>query len=495
VGQAAGRAGAERAARLSGAALAVRERIGTPVPSCEQPLAEATAAAIHSALGGAAARALRAAGAAADLADLVAEAVGRNEPRPVAESGQPPVPAGGAPTCGGLPPAVVGIAAIAKPAPGAAVVAASGARTSAPAAHDTAEPVGPAAVVPREPPQSATLWVYSFGPAREHRGDHLLGPADWTYQKPRELLHFLLSQQACTKEQIGLALWPEADAETLRNSFHTTLRHLRRALGSADWVVFDAGRYRLNRSLDYVSDVERFESGLAAARAAADEPTAIRLLDDAVAVYRGDFLADLPGGGWIEPRRADLRRQAEAALLTLGELLRARGRSDRAADAYRRLVAIDGLLEVAHRQLMQCYADLGERGRALRQYAELVDLLAAELGVAPAPETTALYHRLRRELPAGTARATAGATAPATVGATARATAHGTTGATTRGTARATAAATAAATTRATVGATARGTARVTPRAPVGAMARGTTGAAAPGTVGATAGATAGRRG
>jgi len=83
-----------------------------------------------------------------------------------------------------------------------------------------------------------------------------------------------------------------------------------------DLVAVAAGRWtgRLLRhsglppaGLRTKSDVERFESGLSAARAAA-EPTAIRLLEDAVAVYRGDFLADLPGGGWIEARRADLRR-------------------------------------------------------------------------------------------------------------------------------------------------------------------------------------------
>ena len=353
---AAGRGGTQRAARLSAAADGIRERIGTPLPPCERQLVDSTAALLRAAVDAGTAGRLRAAGAAADLADIVAEAMAERAP---------------------VPPATALL-----PVPTA----------SAPATDRAPEPVltEPAAVT--EP----GLRVYGLGAAREYRGDHLLGPADWTYQKPRELLHFLLSQQACTKEQIGLALWPEADGETLRNSFHTTLRHLRRALGRGDWVLFHAGRYRLNRSLDYVSDVERFESLLAAAREAADSPAAVPLLEDAVAGYRGEFVADLPAGGWAETRRADLRRQVEAALLTLGERLRAQGEPGPAAAAYRRLVALDGLLEVAHRQLMLCYADLGERGRALRQYGELVDLLSTELGVAPAPETTALYHRLRR---------------------------------------------------------------------------------------------------
>jgi DNA-binding SARP family transcriptional activator len=45
---------------------------------------------------------------------------------------------------------------------------------------------------------------------------------------------------------------------------------------------------------------------------------------------------------------------------------------------------------------MRCYAAAGERGRAVRHYRELVDLLRSELGVPPAPETAQLEARIRR---------------------------------------------------------------------------------------------------
>jgi len=44
---------------------------------------------------------------------------------------------------------------------------------------------------------------------------------------------------------------------------------------------------------------------------------------------------------------------------------------------------------------MRCQAALGERGRALRHYEELVELLEEQLGTPPAPETRALHERLR----------------------------------------------------------------------------------------------------
>ncbi len=44
---------------------------------------------------------------------------------------------------------------------------------------------------------------------------------------------------------------------------------------------------------------------------------------------------------------------------------------------------------------MRCHAALGERGRAIRHYEELVELLEEQLGTPPAPETRALQERLR----------------------------------------------------------------------------------------------------
>jgi DNA-binding SARP family transcriptional activator len=48
---------------------------------------------------------------------------------------------------------------------------------------------------------------------------------------------------------------------------------------------------------------------------------------------------------------------------------------------------------------MKCWATAGQPARAMRHYEELRDLLRAEVGGAPAAQTTALYTRLR-----GTAR-------------------------------------------------------------------------------------------
>jgi DNA-binding SARP family transcriptional activator len=101
-------------------------------------------------------------------------------------------------------------------------------------------------------------------------------------------------------------------------------------------------------------------------------------------------------GEWALAQREELRRLNLEALLVLGRLQFAEAHYAQAAQAYERVLAFDSYLELAHRELMRCYARQGEAGQALRQYQTLSELLRAELGAQPAAETTFLYERLKR---------------------------------------------------------------------------------------------------
>jgi DNA-binding SARP family transcriptional activator len=244
------------------------------------------------------------------------------------------------------------------------------------------------------------LRISALGPARVEKEGRPLDSPDWI-QKSRELLYFVLSHpEGRTKEQIGLALWPEASTAQLRSSFHDTLYRLRRALGGKEWISFKKGRYTFERTLSYSYDVEAFEENLSNARRLKTESPerAIEHLQEAADLYGGDFLEDLAvEGEWAFVRQEELRRAYGESLLYLGALLVARGRHAEAAEAYRKAISHDRFLEEAHRGLMRSQAALGERGRALRHYEELVKMLEDELGASPAPETSALYESLRSD--------------------------------------------------------------------------------------------------
>ena len=118
---------------------------------------------------------------------------------------------------------------------------------------------------------ASTLCVFAFGRARVEKDGLPIDSPD-LIQKSRELLYYLLSHpDARTKEQIGLALWPEASISQLRSSFHDTVFRLRRALGAKEWVLFEKRRYGFGRSQEYFYDVESFEENISAARRLREE--------------------------------------------------------------------------------------------------------------------------------------------------------------------------------------------------------------------------------
>ena len=247
-------------------------------------------------------------------------------------------------------------------------------------------------------PAGPRLRILALGPTEVYLDGRMLVASDWTFAKPRELLFYLVSNASKTKEQIGLDFWPDASPGQLRVSLRATLYHVRRALGEREWILYEDGFYRFNRSMEYWYDVEAFEKSVV--DNGKTEPDskdgAIEKLEAAIALYRGDFAADLAGDEWAALRREELRRKYLGAMNTLGRLLAGRGVYDRAIEAYRKLLSLDNLVEDAHRELMRCYALKGEHGLAVRQYKTLVEILRDELGVSPSSETTALFRSLQQ---------------------------------------------------------------------------------------------------
>jgi DNA-binding SARP family transcriptional activator len=243
-----------------------------------------------------------------------------------------------------------------------------------------------------------TLRIFAFGRARVEKDGIPIDSPDWIH-KTRELLFYLLSfPDGRTKEQIGLALWPEASTSQLRSSFHDSVFRLRRALGAKDWVVFEKRRYAFGGTMDYIYDVESFEKNISEAQRVQTEAPerAIQHLQEATELYRGHFLEDIAvEGEWVLERQDELRRAYGESLLILGELLGSLERHAEAADAYRRAISHDRFLEEAHRGLMRSQVAVGEPGGALRHYEQLAKMLQEQLGASPAPETVSLYESLR----------------------------------------------------------------------------------------------------
>ena len=174
-------------------------------------------------------------------------------------------------------------------------------------------------------------------------------------------------ERGASKDEILELVWPDVDLDRADVAFHRTMLGLRSMLkpgrrnrGSAGPIAFHNDRYRLDPSVVAWSDIGEFDRLLA--DAAKGKPTdAIGTLEQARALYRGDFLDDCPFYGdsaQVEDRRTDVRRRYVDVLIELGERYAQRGDRTAAANIYRQAQA------VADDDLPQIAEALGQLGSA-----------------------------------------------------------------------------------------------------------------------------------
>jgi DNA-binding SARP family transcriptional activator len=197
------------------------------------------------------------------------------------------------------------------------------------------------------------------------------------------------------------ALWPDQDSRLAGRSLHTMTwklhRRLERVLASNPLILNAHQTYSLNGSAAAVDSAlfERWaDEGDELARLG-DWQAASNLYARAAALYRGDLCE----GVEISP---ELVIERERILVRFQDLL---GRL--ASVAYnrtnlidclkfaQRFLATDPFHEGMHRLIMRCYADMGERSRAVHQYQICVSLLRDELDVAPEAPTMQLFEQIR----------------------------------------------------------------------------------------------------
>jgi DNA-binding SARP family transcriptional activator len=254
----------------------------------------------------------------------------------------------------------------------------------------------PAAKSAQNAPPHAALRLQGLGVVGVFQDWREVSASEFTYAKAKELLFFLLGHPAATKEQIGLALWPDATPDYLRVTFRAVVYHLRHALGTQTWIVRQQRYYAFDRTQNYWYDVEAFEAAIQLARRkrAVSLAEAQTALEAAISLYRGDYWEGLVVSEWIAKEQARLQHLHLQALLALGDLYACDGEVHLALERFLRAVERDPYCEEAHRGVIRCYMHLHEPSQAIRHFEHLALLLNEQLGARPSDETAALVARV-----------------------------------------------------------------------------------------------------
>jgi predicted ATPase/DNA-binding SARP family transcriptional activator len=224
-----------------------------------------------------------------------------------------------------------------------------------------------------------------LGPIEALVDDH---PAALGAPKQRALLAFLLvnRRRVVTAEQLIDGLWGETPPASAVQSLQVYVHGLRRALG-AERIETAGKGYRLAVDEEEL-DLDRFERLLERGRAALEAgrgDDAADDLRDALAIWRGPALADLPE----EARRAAESERLDELRLTALELHLdaelACGRHDAVVAELEQLTAEHPYREKFLRQRLLALYRCGRQAEALDVYRNARELLAEDLGLDPSP--------------------------------------------------------------------------------------------------------------
>ena len=229
----------------------------------------------------------------------------------------------------------------------------------------------------------------------------------WLSQRPGQLLRYLASQRGrfVPADEIVEALRPGASAGA-EESIRYLVHHVRRRLEPARpprarslAIECLGGAYALAAAV-WV-DVQAFEDFVEAglqASAAGEEDVALALLDRALEMYRGDFLADEPYADWAMIERERVRGIVEDALAEAAYICERRRDLRRALEYARWLAEMGKYDSDVQLRVVRLCLRCGRRGEAARRYAAFRSRLSREFGIEPEFDLASVANN-ERELP------------------------------------------------------------------------------------------------
>ncbi len=211
--------------------------------------------------------------------------------------------------------------------------------------------------------------------------------------KSQALLYYLAAtEESHRRDVLAALLWGDVPDATARKNLRDVLSNLRQLIGP--FLAITRQEVGLNADAPINCDSQALLRTVQSARSL--EPLAA-----AVELHEGVFLDGfhVPNAPlfeeWMLAQREHLRQALGNGLEMLVSGSSARREYKSAIRYARQWSALDPLQELPHRALMQVYAEDGDRPAAMKQYHELMQLLKEDLGVAPAPETAALFRQIR----------------------------------------------------------------------------------------------------
>ncbi len=233
-------------------------------------------------------------------------------------------------------------------------------------------------------------------------------------RKERAILAYLVmeAQRVHPRETIAEFFWPDRPENQARMNLRQALLGIRKVLTGENtnpFLQINEDTVKFNAAIAW-RDTAVFNEHMQATHNHEHPhlhtcPECLSHLEQAVEVYRGDFLEDLLLSDvasfqeWVFFHRERHFRNLLDALHSLAEVYFKQASFDQSYQYAWRYVSLAPLEEEAHRLLMHIFARSGRRSAALQQYNLCRTYIKRELGVEPSAETKRLFEQIKNGLP------------------------------------------------------------------------------------------------
>ncbi|MCB9445929.1 MAG: transcriptional regulator [Ardenticatenaceae bacterium] len=247
--------------------------------------------------------------------------------------------------------------------------------------------------------------IQTLGTFRLWRGEEEVDAGEWQRKKARQLFLLLLTfrHTRLHRDQITEILWPDLTPEGAQRDFKIAFNTLTKVLepnrprnAPSAFVLRDGSRYGLRPEADIWLDVDEFTTlvGQGNDQLAMDPMKAWALFQQALSLYRGEYLQEYPYEEWCSEERERLLTSYLQTAEQVATALLAQNAWENAVEVARSILMRDDCWEQAYRILMTAYEQMGNRSQALRIYQRCQERLGNELGVPPSLATIQLYESL-----------------------------------------------------------------------------------------------------
>ena len=243
-----------------------------------------------------------------------------------------------------------------------------------------------------------SITVRMLGEISLQTGDTILSDNDSRTKKIWLLLGYLICQRGHVVPQRKLIelLWGDEPASSnpenaLRITFHRMRGLLNQLWPTAghDLILHKENGYTWNEQVPITVDFEQFDR-LCTTKADSEEQQ-LQLALEAIALYRGDFMAKQSTESWVIPIGTHYHNLYINTVLATVPLLSARSRHGEAALICRTAAAREPYHEPLHQLLMQELAADGNKAGAGAVYDALCKRLFDDFGIRPGKTTRDVY--------------------------------------------------------------------------------------------------------